>query len=69
MFEDYIDTDILGSPMYWILTAGAELALLIGFKSQSLWNTEMGMSIWSKIGVLALIPFISYFLYGYISRR
>ena len=67
-WDDYIDSETLTDPMYWLLTGGAELALLIGFKAQGLWGSDMGMSIWSKIGTLALVPVASYFIYKFVKR-
>lgn len=56
----FIDEDVLQNPMYWLLTFAAEIALLIGFKAQSLWGTEIGMPIMTKIITLALVPLASY---------
>lgn len=64
----WLDEDVIGNPMYWLLTAGAELALMIGFKLQSQWGTELSMPIYSKIITLALIPVASYFVTMKISR-
>ena len=64
----WIDEDIIYNPMYWLLTAGAEFALLIGFKAQSYWGAGLGMSLWSKILTLALIPVGAYFVFGKVSR-
>lgn len=66
--SDYLDTERLADPMYWLLTGGAEVALLIGFKAQGLWATDIGMSIWSKLLTLALVPIASYFIVGAVKR-
>lgn len=66
-WDDYIDSERVSDPMYWLLTGGAELALLIGFKAQGLWG-GMSMSIWSKLLTLALVPVAAYFVVGYIKR-
>ena len=68
-FDDFIDTEVIYSPAYWMLTIGAELALLIGFKAQGLWNTEMGMPITFKILTLAAVPIVAYFIVLIIGNK
>ena len=67
-WDDYIDTERVTDPVYWMLTGGAELALLIGFKAQGLWSAGMEMSIWSKLLTLALVPVAAYFIVGFVKR-
>lgn len=56
-----IDADVLYSPAYWVLTIGAEIAVLIGFKGTQLWGAgEVGLSIPVKIGIVLAIPFLAY---------
>lgn len=68
-FDELLDTETLSNPMYWLLTGGTELALLIGFKAQGLWTSEMGMTLWTKLAILGAVPILAYFLVGFISRR
>jgi len=58
----WIDEEVVYSLGFWLLTIGAELALMIGFKAQSAWGTEIGMSLFSKIMTLALVPVAAYFI-------
>lgn len=58
----WIDSDVLSSSAFWLLAGGAEFALLIGFKMQSSWGTDIGMSLASKIITLALVPIAAYFI-------
>ena len=58
----WIDSDIINNPMYWLLTAGAEFALLIGFKAQGWWGSGVTMPFFSKLGILLIIPIVSYFV-------
>ena len=61
--DDYLDEEIIQNPMFWLLTAGAEFALLIGFKLQgSLWSAEVEMPLLSKILTLLLVPILGYFI-------
>lgn len=57
----FIDAEVINNPMYWILTGAAEVGLMIGFKSQSLWDNG-SMPLLSMIGVLLLVPIASYFV-------
>lgn len=68
-WDDFIDTEIVSNPAYWLLAGGAEFALLIGFKLQSAWGTDMGMPLLMKVLVLALIPIAAYFVVMFTSRR
>jgi uncharacterized membrane protein len=61
-WDDYLDPDIIYNPMYWLLVAGAEFAILLGFKAQTLWSTEVSMPLISKIAVLLCIPIMGYFV-------
>lgn len=61
-WDDYIDTEIIYNPGYILMTAGAELALIIGFRAQSIWNQGSTTSIWTMIMTLILIPIASYFI-------
>jgi hypothetical protein len=58
----FLDSDILGNPMYWMLTAGAELALILGFKFQSSWGAGASMPWYSMVLTLAAVPIASYFI-------
>lgn len=64
---DYLDEEIIYNPMYWLLTAGAEIALMLGFKFQSSWGIET-MPLLSSIGVLAAVPVAAYFVVMKITR-
>lgn len=59
---EWIDSEVIGSPMYWVLTIGAEFALLLGFKGQELWGTDIGMPWYAKLITLLLVPVASYFI-------
>ena len=66
---DWIDEDIIANPAYWIITIGAELAILLGFKAQKVWGGDMisvGMSPIAftliKLSAVVLIPVISFFI-------
>lgn len=67
--DDFLDTEILYSPVYWLLAGGAELALLIGFKAQGLWNAGAGMPFFSKVVTLVAIPIVAYFIVMFMSKR
>lgn len=55
----FLDEEVLTHPMYWLLTAGAEIALMIGFKAQSAWGVGV-MPFWQIIMVLAFLPIATY---------
>lgn len=59
---DWIDSETLYHPMYWLLTLGAEFALLLGFKSQEFWGTEIGMPWYAKLLTLVLVPVAAFFI-------
>lgn len=65
---EWIDEDIIRNPMYWVLTAAAEFALIIGFRLQSAWSSGDVMPFWSMMFVLAVLPIASYFVTMKVSR-
>lgn len=65
---EFLDEDIIYNPMYWLLTAGVEIALMLGFKFQSQWSAGVSMPLLSKLGTLAVIPIVAYFVVMKISR-
>ena len=67
-FEDYVDMDVIASPAYWLLTIGAAVALLLGFKMQDMWNTGLSIPIYSMIGILVIIPVVAYFIVRFNQR-
>jgi len=58
----WLDSEVIFSAPYWLLTGGAELALMIGFKLQSSWGAGATMPFLSKVLVLALVPVAAYIL-------
>lgn len=58
----FIDEEVITNPFYWMLTAGAELALLIGFKLQGSWSADIAMPFYSKLLTLILVPVACYFV-------
>jgi hypothetical protein len=58
---EFLDEDIIYNPMYWLLTAGAEFALILGFKLQTEWGVG-AMPFYSMLLTLAAIPIVSYFV-------
>jgi hypothetical protein len=46
--------------MYWLMTAGAELALILGFKFQSSWGAGVSMPWYSMALTLLLVPVAAY---------
>lgn len=69
MFEDIIDPEVIYSPVYWILTAGTIVALLLGFASQSAWSSELTMPFMTKAIIIVLIPIVAYFVVLMIKNR
>ena len=63
-----IDTDVISNPMYWLLTAGAEFALLLVFKLQGSWSAGSSMPLTSKLITLALVTVASYVIALKMSR-
>lgn len=59
---EYFDSDVIYNPMYWLLTAGAIIAVILGFSTQTLWGTDVGMPLYSKILTIVLIPIVSYMI-------
>lgn len=55
----FIDEDVIYNPIYWLLTAGAELALMVGFKAQKYWGAGT-IPFWNMILILILLPLMSY---------
>jgi uncharacterized protein YacL len=66
--EEYLDTEIFSHPAYWILSAGAIIAIIIGFKSSDLWGNG-GVPFFQQIIVIAIIPIAAYFIMLYHTRR
>ena len=65
---DFLDEDIIYNPMYWLLTAGVEFALILGFKGASngmfglvASTGEMGIPWYTEILALIIMPVIIYF--------
>lgn len=57
----FLDEEVIFNPMYWLLTGGAILALLIGFKSQTLWSNG-SMPLSTMIITICGVPIASYFI-------
>lgn len=58
-WDDYVDSEVISSPGFWFLAAGAEIATMLGFKYQSSWGVGT-MPIWTMLLVLLLIPVAAY---------
>lgn len=66
---EFVDAEVFYSLGYWALALGAPLALLIGFKSTSLWGTELQVPLVTKVLSIVLMPVIAYFFVLYHKKR
>lgn len=62
---EFIDTEIISSVGYWIITLGTMIALLIGFKLSASFGVvgsevEYEIPIFIKLSLFLLTPVISY---------
>ena len=67
-WDEIIDPEVIQNPSYWFLTVGAELALMIGFKTQDAWGNG-AMPFYTKLIVLAAVPIAAYVITLMIGRR
>lgn len=66
---DYLDTEVFYSPIYWLLVGAAEIALIIGFRMQSLWGDGQTMGILSMVVTLLLVPVAGYVIVLWQSNK
>jgi len=67
MFEDIIDMEIFYNPIFWFLTIGTEIALLIGFRSATLWGNG-GLPLLTQVVILLAVPVVAYFVVAFTRR-
>lgn len=61
LLDELLDADTLYNPAFWMLAAGAEFALLLGYKAQSLWGIGT-MPFYTLIITMLLVPVAAYFI-------
>ena len=71
---EFLDEEIIYNPMYWLLTGGVEIALMLGFKGASngmfglvASTGEMGIPWYTEILALIIMPIVAYFVIMKIS--